>query len=89
MHRRPRNPPVTSYGFHLRRGQQVLWLSDDGHYLLARVTVADSTSRRAGISQPHALLTFPNGIELLSPLDRVHPLPNHGPYSRHRATARR
>jgi hypothetical protein len=81
---------VTSAGYHLRPGQRVLWESDEGHYLLAYVEAADSTSKRAKqrIPQPHALLSFPNGVQVITPIDRVHALPNHGPYRRDRQRLR-
>ncbi len=85
--RSTRQNPVTSTGYHLRPGQRVLWESDDGQYLLAYVEVADSTSQRtrARIPAPHALLNFPNGIQVITPIDRVHALPLHGPYRRERS----
>ncbi len=86
-----RQNPVTNAGYHLRPGQQVLWENDDGHYLLAYVEAADSTSKRARsrIPQPHALLSFPNGVQVITPINRVHALPNHGPYRRERARQRK
>jgi hypothetical protein len=64
----------------------VLWQSDEGHYLLAYVEAADSTSKRAKrrIPEPHVLLLFPNGAQVITPIDRIHALPNHGPYRRER-----
>lgn len=86
MSRSTRQNPVTSGGYHLRPGQRVLWESDEGHYLLAYVEAADSTSTRAKrrIPEPHVLLLFPNGVQLITPIDRVHALPDHGPYRRER-----
>jgi hypothetical protein len=83
--------PVTSGGYHLRPGQRVLWQSDDGNYLLAYVEAADSTSKRmrAIISKPQALLQFPNGVQVITPIDRVHALPLHGPYRRQRLQRKR
>jgi hypothetical protein len=85
--RSTRQNPVTSAGYHLRAGQRVLWESDEGHYLLAYVEAADSTSARARrrIQEPHVLLLFPNGVQVITPLDRVHALPEHGPYRRSRS----
>jgi hypothetical protein len=53
--------------------------------------VADSTSQRtrARIPAPHALLNFPNGIQVITPINRVHALPLHGPYRRERAQRKR
>ncbi len=86
-----RRNPVTSAGYHLRPGQRVLWQSDDGNYLLAYVEAADSTSKRmrAIISKPQALLQFPNGLQVITPIDRVHALPLHGPYRRERIQRKR
>jgi hypothetical protein len=86
-----RRNPVTSGGYHLRPGQRVLWQSDDGNYLLAYVEAADSTSKRmrAIIPKPQALLQFPNGVQVITPIDRVHALPLHGPYRRQRLQRKR
>lgn len=84
--RSTRQNPVTSAGYHLRPGQRVLWESDEGHYLLAYIEVADSTSKRSRsrIPHPQVLLSFPNGIQVITPINRVHALPDHGPYRRER-----
>lgn len=86
-----RQNPVTSAGYHLRPGLRVLWQSDEGHYLLAYVEAADSTSKRSRrrIPQPQVLLSFPNGVQVITPIDRVHALPLHGPYRRERTRQRR
>lgn len=83
---RARSNPITNAGYHLRPGLQVLWQSDDGHYLLAVVAAADSTAerKRARFPAPQALLQFPNGVQVLTPINRVHALPHHGPYRRER-----
>jgi hypothetical protein len=85
-----RNNPVTMAGYHLRPGLKVLWESDDGNYVLAVVAAADSTAarQRARVPTPQALLHFPNGAQVLTPINRVHALPLHGPYRRGRRARR-
>ena len=81
-----RRNPVTNAGNHLRPGQRVLWQSDDDHFLLAYVDAADSSSKhmQKRIPIPHALLDFPNGVQVITPFNRFHTLPRHGPYRRER-----
>jgi hypothetical protein len=68
--------PVNAALMHLRAGMRVLWLSDDAHYLLARVEAVEPGGRR-GKAKPEALIMFPNGDILVTDIDRLHPLPRH------------
>jgi hypothetical protein len=61
---------------HLRTGMRVLWLSDDGQYLLARIAALDPGGKR-GSDDPRALLVFPNGADLVTSIHRLYPLPRH------------
>ena len=68
--------PVNAAQMHLRTGMRVLWLSDEGHYLLARIETVEPGGRR-GKAKPEAVIVFPNGNIQVTDIDRLHPLPRH------------
>jgi hypothetical protein len=74
--RRTSHNPVNSARMHLRAGMRVLWLSDEGHFLLARIEAVESGGQR-GTKKPEALIVFPNGADLVTDINRLHPLPRH------------
>jgi hypothetical protein len=68
--------PVNSARMHLRAGMRVLWLSDDAHFVLARIEAVEPGGRR-GKEHPEALIVFPNGSILVTDINRLYPLPRH------------
>lgn len=68
--------PVNTARMHLRSGMRVLWLSDEGHFLLARIEAVEPGGQGAR-KKPEALIVFPNGADLVTDINRLHPLPRH------------